>query len=280
MAVDCPPDVEVADEQAAATAVGVRVDDLAVLLRRVPGGARGDNLRDPPARDHGVHRAVGLRQDHGAALLQPDERHSSRLPASRARSTTTASISTAPNVSATRCAATSAWCSRSRTRSRRASTTTSPTARRSRHPQKSELDDVVEESLRGAALWDEVKDRLEELGARPVGRSAAAAVHRPGARRGAGGDPDGRAVLGARSDRHRADRGPDAGDQARYTIIIVTHNMQQAARVSDRTAFFTTEVDSTATAAPGCSSSSTRHQKIFSNPSDERTEAYVTGRFG
>ena len=63
--------------------------------------------------------------------------------------------------------------------------------------------------------------------------------------------------------------------------MIVTHNMQQAARVSDRTAFFTTEVSpSRATAAPGVLVEFDVTEKIFSNPSDERTENYVTGRFG
>ena len=66
-----------------------------------------------------------------------------------------------------------------------------------------------------------------------------------------------------------------------YTIVIVTHNMQQAARVSDRTAFFTTEVDSdTATSAPAVLVEYDVTEKIFSNPSDKRTENYVTGRFG
>ena len=69
--------------------------------------------------------------------------------------------------------------------------------------------------------------------------------------------------------------------KTQYTIVIVTHNMQQAARVSDRTAFFTTEVN--ADERPphrACSSSTTDTEKIFSNPADERTENYVTGRFG
>ncbi len=83
---------------------------------------------------------------------------------------------------------------------------------------KAELDEIVESSLRGAALWEEVKDRLKK----------------------------------------------------NYTVVIVTHNMQQAARISDRTAFFLlgelVEVGPT--------------EEIFSTPSDKRTEDYISGRFG
>jgi phosphate transport system ATP-binding protein len=66
----------------------------------------------------------------------------------------------------------------------------------------------------------------------------------------------------------------------RYTIIIVTHNMQQAARVSDRTAFFTTEVNPESDRRTGVLVEYDRTTKMFSTPSDERTEQYVTGRFG
>jgi phosphate transport system ATP-binding protein len=65
-----------------------------------------------------------------------------------------------------------------------------------------------------------------------------------------------------------------------FTIIIVTHNMQQAARVSDRTAFFTTEVNPESDRRTGVLVEFDMTQKIFSRPADERTEAYVTGRFG
>jgi len=65
-----------------------------------------------------------------------------------------------------------------------------------------------------------------------------------------------------------------------YTIIIVTHNMQQAARVSDRTAFFTTEVNPDGDRRTGRLVEFDLTSTIFSNPGDERTEAYVTGRFG
>jgi len=65
-----------------------------------------------------------------------------------------------------------------------------------------------------------------------------------------------------------------------YTIVIVTHNMQQAARVSDMTAFLTAEVDETHDNRTGVLVEYDRTEKIFTNPSDERTEAYITGRFG
>ena len=65
-----------------------------------------------------------------------------------------------------------------------------------------------------------------------------------------------------------------------YTIVIVTHNMQQAARVSDRTAFFVTEVNETSDNRTGLLVEFDRTETMFSNPSDERTENYITGRFG
>ena len=66
----------------------------------------------------------------------------------------------------------------------------------------------------------------------------------------------------------------------RYTIVIVTHNMQQAARVSDRVAFFTTEVSPEGDRGSGVMVEFGRTARIFSNPTDTRTERYVTGRFG
>jgi phosphate transport system ATP-binding protein len=84
-------------------------------------------------------------------------------------------------------------------------------------------------------------------------------------------DPDGRALLGARSDRHRAHRGADRrAARQNYTIVIVTHSMQQAARVSQRTAYFHL----------GISSRWARPDRIFTNPRDKLTQDYITGRFG
>jgi len=66
----------------------------------------------------------------------------------------------------------------------------------------------------------------------------------------------------------------------RFTIIIVTHNMQQAARVSDRTAFFTARPDETTGNRTGLLVEFDRTKTIFSSPADERTEQYISGRFG
>jgi ABC-type phosphate transport system ATPase subunit len=68
--------------------------------------------------------------------------------------------------------------------------------------------------------------------------------------------------------------------KSEYTIVIVTHNMQQAARVSDQTAFFTVEVTGERDTRTGVLVEFADTQQIFSNPADERTENYVTGRFG
>ena len=65
-----------------------------------------------------------------------------------------------------------------------------------------------------------------------------------------------------------------------YTIVIVTHNMQQAARISDRTAFFTVEVNPDSDRRTGVLVEYDDTERIFSNPADSRTENYVTGRFG
>ena len=80
-----------------------------------------------------------------------------------------------------------------------------------RKMKKSDMDEIVERSLRGAHLWDEVKDRLDKPGLGPLRRPAAAALHRPRDRGRARGAADGRAVLGARPDRDARDRGPDPG---------------------------------------------------------------------
>ena len=135
---------------------------------------------------------------------------------------------------------------------------------------KSELDEAVERSLRGAALWDEVKDRLHESA---LGLS--------------GGQMQRLCIARAIASRPKVllmDEPCSALDpiatvkveelisqlSEEFTIVIVTHNMQQATRCSDRTAFFylgkLIEYDTT--------------QKVFSNPAQKQTEDYITGRFG
>jgi len=144
---------------------------------------------------------------------------------------------------------------------------------------RAELDEVVERSLRGAALWDEVKDRLKQSG---LGLSGGQ-QQRLCIARAVAVEPD--VIL---MDEPCSALDPIATAKieelmkdikSKYTIVIVTHNMQQAARVSDRTAFFTTEVGES-DRRTGVLVEYNPTPKIFSNPDDERTELYVTGRFG
>ncbi|MGD9695124.1 MAG: phosphate ABC transporter ATP-binding protein PstB [Thermoleophilia bacterium] len=137
-------------------------------------------------------------------------------------------------------------------------------------------EELLERTLRGAGLWDEVKNRLHD----PAGRLSGGQQQRLCIARALAVEPD---VL-------LMDEPCSALDpqstlrieeligrlKERLTIVIVTHNMQQAARVSDRTAFFTIENEG----EPGRLIETGPTAQIFSNPANPRTEAYVSGRFG
>jgi phosphate transport system ATP-binding protein len=145
---------------------------------------------------------------------------------------------------------------------------------------KSELDDIVESSLKRAALWDEVKDRLKTSA---MGMSGGQ-QQRLCIARAIAVEPD--VIL---MDEPCSSLDPIATGKIEelmdeikeeYTIVIVTHNMQQAARVSDMTAFYSVEVNETSDTRTGILVEYDETDKIFTNPRDERTERYVTGRFG
>jgi phosphate transport system ATP-binding protein len=141
---------------------------------------------------------------------------------------------------------------------------------------KSDLDEVAERSLRGANLWAEVKDRLNAPGAGLSGGQQ----QRLCIARAIAVEPqvllmdEPCSALDPISTLAIEDLMAELKD--RFTIVIVTHNMQQAARVSDRTGFFSIE----ASGQPGRLVEIDETDKIFSNPSERRTEDYITGRFG
>jgi phosphate transport system ATP-binding protein len=145
---------------------------------------------------------------------------------------------------------------------------------------KANLDDIVERALVQAALWDEVKDRLKSSA---MGMSGGQ-QQRLCIARTIAVQPE--VVLMdepcSALDPIATARIEDLMQELKhdYTIIIVTHNMQQAARVSDRTAFFTAEVDPSVDRRTGLLVEYDETGRIFSNPADQRTENYVTGRFG
>ncbi len=141
---------------------------------------------------------------------------------------------------------------------------------------KSALNEVVEKSLRGANLWTEVKDRLDKPGAGLSGGQQ----QRLCIARAIAVNPqvllmdEPCSALDPISTLAIEDLINDL--KAEYTIVIVTHNMQQAARVSDQTAFFNLK----ATGEPGRLVEVGDTQKIFSNPTEKATEDYISGRFG
>jgi len=142
------------------------------------------------------------------------------------------------------------------------------------------MDDLVEEALEKAALWDEVKDKLKQSAyGLSGGQQQRLCIARTIATK-----PD--VIL---MDEPCSALDPIATSRiedlmgnlrAEYTIIIVTHNMQQAARVSDRTAFFTARPDETTGNRTGLLVEFNRTTRIFANPADKRTEDYISGRFG
>jgi phosphate transport system ATP-binding protein len=143
-----------------------------------------------------------------------------------------------------------------------------------------DLDDRVERTLRRAALWDEVKDRLKD---NAYGLSGGQ-QQRLCIARCIAVDPDvilmdePCSALDPISTTAIEDLMAELKKQ--FTIIIVTHNMQQAARVADMTAFFSVEVSEDGKQRTGVLVEYDETTKIFTNPSDKRTEDYVTGRFG
>ena len=141
------------------------------------------------------------------------------------------------------------------------------------------MDDLVEESLRRAALWDEVKDKLKQSAfSLSGGQQQRLCIAR---------------AIAVRPDVILMDEPCSALDpiatirieelmvelKQDYTIVIVTHNMQQAARVSDVTAFFTAEVDD-AGHRTGVLVEADATSALFTSPKDQRTDDYITGRFG
>jgi phosphate transport system ATP-binding protein len=144
----------------------------------------------------------------------------------------------------------------------------------------SSMDDLVEEALTRAALWDEVKDKLKQSA---FGLSGGQQQRLCIAR-----------TIAVKPEVILMDEPCSALDpiatmriedlmvelKQDYTIIIVTHNMQQAARVADKTAFFTALPDETTGNRTGVLVEYNETTKIFENPDDQRTEDYISGRFG
>ena len=145
---------------------------------------------------------------------------------------------------------------------------------------KDNLDERVERALRSAALWDEAKDRLKD---NALGLSGGQ-QQRLCIARAIAVEPD--VILmdepASALDPISTSRIEDLIHELKndYTIVIVTHNMQQAARVADMTAFFSVELRDDGSGRHGILVEHDQTTKIFTNPSDKRTEDYVTGRFG
>ena len=145
---------------------------------------------------------------------------------------------------------------------------------------KNDLDERVERVLQHAALWDEVKDRLKD---NALGLSGGQ-QQRLCIARALAVEPD--VILmdepASALDPISTSRIEDLIHELKneYTIVIVTHNMQQAARVADMTAFFSVELREDGSGRHGILVEYDQTTKVFTNPNDQRTEDYVTGRFG
>ena len=143
-----------------------------------------------------------------------------------------------------------------------------------------DMDEIVESALRRGALWDEVKDRLKT---NAFGMSGGQ-QQRLCIARALATNPD--VILMdepcSALDPISTGKIEDLMLELRedYSIVIVTHNMQQAARVSDMTAFFTVELDEDGKQRTGRMVEFDETEKMFTNPGDPRTEAYVTGKVG
>ena len=145
---------------------------------------------------------------------------------------------------------------------------------------KGDMDEIVERALRRGAIWDEVKDRLKTNAFSMSGGQQ----QRLCIARALATEPD---VLlmdepCSALDPISTGRIEDLMMELKrdYSIVIVTHNMQQAARVSDMTAFFTVELHDEGRSRTGVVVEYGETDKIFTNPDDKRTEDYVTGKFG
>ena len=195
------------------------------------------SLRVPSKQITALHRPLGLRQVDDPALLRPHERPDPGGAGRRARCSTTGSTSTA----------------RASTRSRSASAIGMVFQKPNPFPKsiydniafgpkvlgiKGDMDEMRRERAAPRLAVGRRQGPPQGQRVRDVRRPAAAPLHRPRAADEPRRAADGRAVLGARPDLHGAHRGSDARAQGEVSIVIVTHNMQQAARVSDRTAFF------------------------------------------
>jgi phosphate transport system ATP-binding protein len=145
---------------------------------------------------------------------------------------------------------------------------------------KVKMDDLVQECLTRAALWDEVKDKLKQSAfSLSGGQQQRLCIAR---------------AIAVKPDVILMDEPCSALDpiatirieelmtqlKTDYTIVVVTHNMQQAARVSDRTAFFTVDIDADHGTRSGVMVEMATTEKIFTKPDDQRTDDYITGRFG